>query len=127
MNKELTRELNNDTSIRRKRTVMKMVANGGKQIGKTMEAEGYSKAYAHNPQKFLNAKKTKELLGWIDYELEQIASRMEKTRNKAKYKELSDTFVNLKKLNQLLGGQATERIVITPEDKKEIDDAFENV
>jgi len=125
--KQLLKTAYKNLDIRRIEALDNIMANRGAKKGEAMRKAEYSKAYSKNPKQFLNAKKTKELLGWIDYELEQIAKRMEKTRNKAKYKELSDTFVNLKKLNQLLGGNATERIVITEAEKQEIDDAFDNV
>jgi hypothetical protein len=114
-----------DLDIRRVKTLEGIVASRGVGKGKIMKKEGYSKAYAKNPKQFLNCKKTQSLLGWIDFELKKIAERMDKTRNEAKYKELSDSFVNLKKLHQLLGGGVTDRIQITDEDKKAVDEAFE--
>jgi len=116
-----------DLDLRRVEAVNKMVASGGAEKGKAMIESGYTKAYAKNPKKFLRCKKTQELLGWIDYEIAQIAKRMDKTRDKARYKELSDSFVNLKKLSQLIGGQATERIEISDKDKKEIDAVFDEL
>jgi len=116
-----------DLDLRRIEAVNKMVENGGASKGKAMIESGYTEAYAKNPKKFLKCKKTQELLGWIDYEIQQIAKRMDKTRDKARYKELSDSFVNLKKLSQLIGGQATERIEISDKDKKEIDAVFNDL
>jgi len=55
------------SKIMAKEAISKMVENGGKSrkrisTSKALEAVGYSPAYAHNPQKFLNTKTAKELL-----------------------------------------------------------------
>ena len=123
--KEIQEILRKDTNLRRKMTIEKILENKGKSVSRALKESGYAVNYAKNPKFFLNAKKTKALLGWIDYELQQIALRMDKTRNKAKYKELSDTFVNMKKLSQLIGGNPTERIELAPAQKEEIDNLFE--
>lgn len=124
---DLRKTYKDKLDIRRVKALDGIIASRGVDKGKIMRDSGYSEAYAKNPRQFLNAKKTKSLLSWIDFELEEIAKRMDKTRNKAKYKELSDSFVNLKKLNQLIGGGATERLAITAEDKKQVDEAFEGI
>ena len=110
--------------IRRKRAVEDILETQGRNLGASMRKAGYAENYARIPQIFMRTNKTKAMLDWINYEVEKCADRMDKTRSKAKYKELSDSLVNLKKLGQLLGGQATERIVISPEEKEEVDRAF---
>ena len=89
-----------------------------------MVEAGFSVNYADNPSQFMNTKKVKKELDWLKYEQEQIRDRMEKTRNKAKYKELGDTYQGLSKITQLVGGNPTERIIISSEDKEAIDKAF---
>lgn len=114
------------TAIKRKTALSKIIETKGMNISKCLKEADYSDAYAHNPQDFMNTKAVKKELDWLKYEQEQIRLRMEKTRNKAKYKELSDTYVGLSKINQLLGGNPTERIQISEEDKRMIDEAFKS-
>lgn len=109
---------------RRAKAIELILANKGKNIQKCLIEAGYGKGYAHNPQDFLNTKEVRMKLDWLKYECEQLQIRMDKTRNKAKYKELSDTYVNLKKLHQLLGGNPTEIFKISDEEKAEVDRAF---
>lgn len=118
--------LQSDFNIRRKRAIEDIIATKGKSVGASMRKAGYGPGYSHNPQDFLNCAKTQKFIDWVNYELTKVAERMEKTRDKAKYKELADTFVNLKKLNLLLGGQATERIAISEEEKAEVDKVLDN-
>ncbi len=110
--------------IRRKSAISKIVERKGKNKGKSLRESGYSKKYATNPSQFLNTKKVRKELDFIKYEMDQIKIRMEKTRNKAKYKELADTYQGFSKINQLLGGNPTDRLVITSEEKAKVDEAF---
>ena len=112
--------------IRRKTAISKILESKGKNKGKSLKEAGYSNNYAINPSEFLNTKKVKKELDWLKYEMEQIQLRMEKTRDKAKYKELGDTYQGFSKIQQLLGGGATERIVITDEERSAVDKAFNN-
>ena len=91
-----------------------------------MKEAQYSDNYANNPLQFMNTNKVKQELDWIKYEQERIRERMEKTRNKAKYKELGDVYQGIGKISQLIGGGATERIMITEEEKQKVDEAFNN-
>jgi len=79
-----------------------------KPTGKMMREVGYSKSYSKKPKQWFNTKAGKDFLAWLDYEIEQVANRMNEERNKAKYKELADTLVNLKKLQQTLEGKPGE-------------------
>lgn len=112
---------------KRLKAIELIVERKGKDKGRSLIEAGYSEKYAINPNQFLSTDKVKKELNFIEYEKERIKERLEKTRKKAKYKELSDSYLGFSKLNQLLGGGATERIVITPEEKKEVDNAFENL
>ena len=89
-----------------------------KPTGKMMREVGYSKSYSKKPQQWFNTKPGKNFLAWLDCEIEQIANRMNEVRNKAKYKELADTLVNLKKLKQTLEGKPIEIEELTIKWKK---------
>jgi len=89
-----------------------------KPTGKMMREVGYSKSYSKKPQQWFNTKAGKDFLAWLDYEIEQVANRMNEERNKAKYKELADTLVNLKKLKQTLEGKPIEIEELTIKWKK---------
>ena len=78
--------------------------------GKMMREVGYSKSYSEKPYLWFNTKAGKKFLDWLDYEIEKITIQMDKVRNKAKYRDLADTLVNLKKLQQALGGKPGEII-----------------
>jgi hypothetical protein len=120
------KHLNNPANARRKAAIEDIIATKGKSVGESMRKAGYGPGYAHNPQDFLKCAKTQQFIDWVNYELEQVQDGMERTRNKAKYKELADTCVNLMKIKMLLGGQATERIVISEEEKAEVDSVLNN-
>ena len=109
---------------RRTTAISKILGSKGKNKKKSLIEAGFSVNYADNPSQFMNTKKVKKELDWLKYEQEQIRDRMEKTRNKAKYKELGDTYQRLNKITQLIGGNPTERIIISSEDKEAIDKAF---
>ena len=129
LNKTIKNQLKEEyknLNIRRVEAIDNIVSSRGKDKGKAMIKAGYSKAYAKNPKQFLNTSTTKGLLNWIDYELEKIAKRMDQTRDQAKYKELSDSFVNLKKLKLLAGGNPTEILEISDKERQEVLDAFNN-
>ena len=115
-----------DSDKRRIKAIELILANKGKNIQKYLIEAGYSKEYAHNPSDFLNTKEVLKKLDWFKYECEAIKERMDKTRNKAKYKELSDSFSALTKLQQLLGGNPTEIFKITEEEKSAVDKAFKD-
>ena len=110
--------------IRRKTAIEKIIESKGKNKGKCLREAGYKKGYEVNPHEFMNTKKVRKELDFIKYEMDQIKLRMEKTRNKAKYKELADTYQGFSKINQLLGGNPTDRLVITSEEKAKVDEAF---
>lgn len=110
--------------IRRKIALSKIIENKGKDKRKSMIRAGFKPSYADIPSQFMNTKKVRKELDWLKYEQEQIRLRMEKTRNKAKYKELGDLYLGLSKINQLLGGNPTDRLVITSEEKAKVDEAF---
>ena len=114
----------NKGDIRRTTAISKILGSKKKNIKKSMVEAGFSVNYADNPSQFMNTKKVKKELDWLKYEQEQIRDRMEKTRNKAKYKELGDTYQGLSKITQLVGGNPTERIIISSKDKEAIDKAF---
>lgn len=113
-------------SIRRTKALKLILDSKGKNKSKCLKEAGFSLAYAHNPQDFMNTTAVKKELDWLKYELEAIRERMEKTRSKAKYRELSDTYIGLSKINQLLGGNPTERLMITAKEREEVDQAFNN-
>lgn len=110
--------------VRRLKAIECILATKGKNIKKCLLEAGYGPAYAANSQHFMNTKEVRMKLDWFKYECEEIRKRMDKTRNKARYKELSDSYLGLKKLHQLLGGNPTEIIKITDKEKKAVDDAF---
>jgi hypothetical protein len=112
---------------KRLKAVELIIDSKGKNVGEQLKRAGYSDNYAHNPQNFLATDAVKKEIDFIKYEKAKIIERMDKTRKKAKYKELSDSYLGFSKLNQLLGGGATERIVITPTEKEEVDKAFNNL
>lgn len=112
--------------IKRKTAISKILESKGKNKRKSLILAGYKENYADNPSQFMNTKKVRKELDWLKYEQEQIRERMEKTRNKAKYRELSDTYIGLSKITQLLGGNPTERIQISDEEKQKVDEAFNN-
>ena len=116
-----------ENTKRRMKAIELIVANKGKHKGESLVQAGYSDKYATNPNQFLKTDAVQRELDFLKYEQTKIKERMEKTRNKARYKELTDTYVNFKKLGQLIGGEATERIAITPEERKDVDDAFLNL
>jgi hypothetical protein len=97
------------SEIRQKKLKQEILVNRGKKpMGKMMKEVGYSKAYSKNPQQWLRTKAGKEISKWIDFEIQQIIKRMDDERWLADYKELADTLVNLKKLQQLIEGKPTE-------------------
>jgi len=116
----------NKGDIRRITAISKILGSKNKNKKKSMIESGFSLNYANNPSQFMNTKKVRKELDFLKYELERIQEQMDRTRNKAKYKELADTYQGFSKLSQLLGGNPTEKIQISVEDKDLIDRAFQN-
>jgi hypothetical protein len=113
-------------SIKRTKALTSILENKGKNKFQSLKNAGYSINYAKNPKQFLETDAVKKELNFLEYETEQIKKRLEKTRNKAKYKELTDSYLGFKKLSQLIGGNPTERLQITAKEREEVDEAFNN-
>ena len=112
---------------KRLKAIELLIDRKGKDKGECLRLAGYSDNYAHNPQNFTKTLKTRAILDYFGTEIEEIKKRMAKTRNKARYKELGDLMLGMVKMSQLMSGEATERIAITPEERKDVDDAFLNL
>ena len=111
-----------------------MVANGGR-IGETdtkkdiLRQAGYSESIAHEPAKVLESPAIKNKLTEFINRLEEkrdmainaITPDKIKSTNARDLASIADVFI---KNSQLLGGNATERIVISPEERAEVDKAF---
>jgi len=99
------------SNIRRKRVICKLVENG-RSVSRAMRESGYSKAYSKHPEKFLKTDKAKKelkpILERLKEERDAALEQMRKTRDKAKYNELSNTTEGFTKLLQLLEGKPTE-------------------
>ena len=111
-------------AAKRKKAIEAIVITKGKRKDLSLLQAGYSEAYSGNPSQFMATNAVKKELNFLQYETDRIKERLEKTRNKAKYKELSDSYVGFKKLGQLIGGNPTERLVISAEERRAVDDAF---
>ncbi len=95
-------------TIRQQEMKKIIVGNLGKSLRDAMIKSGYSVNYADNPQQFAMTRAGKEIGEWIEFEISKVQEEMNSKRNKANYKDLADTLMNLKKLNQLLIGKPTE-------------------
>lgn len=102
-------------SERLKRLPKALVENGG-VLGKSMEAVGYAKAYAKNPQKIRETEGWKEVMEPVVRRLErardQALKRMEETVNEADYAAVSASAERLTKQIQVLTGKPTENVNI---------------
>lgn len=85
-------------------------------VSKIALKKGYSKATAKNPQQIKKAKSYREVLEPVIESLEneriEILKRMKKTRNKAKYRDLTYSLDIVTKNHQLLSGGNTENVGI---------------
>lgn len=89
---------------------------GKKTMGQILRDAGYTDNYADNPAQFFATEDGKEIKGgmivFIEKETKAIMLEMEGKREDAKYRDLSQTLVDLKKMQQLLEGKPTENIEI---------------
>jgi len=111
-------------AVKREKALSRIIENKGKDKGKCLLEAGYSNNYAINPSDFMNTLAVRKELNFLQYETDRIKERLEKTRNRAKYKELTDSYIGFKKLGQLMGGNPTERLTITAEERQAVDEAF---
>jgi len=103
-----------------------------KTLGDIILEAGYSATMAKNPYQILESKTIKEgLKPFIDKLDERRKSALNHITDKklkaSAGRDLAYITDVLTKNHQLIGGNATERVAISPEDKKQIDDAFEGV
>lgn len=99
--------------------VMAEVGKGRRPIlRKIARKHGYSQHVADSPKKITKTKAYQEVLAPLVVRLEKerdaVIERLEKTRSKAKYRDLIDGLDKLTKNLQLLTGGATQNIAIKP-------------
>lgn len=116
-------------NLKAKRTIAILMENKGASVSGAMREAGYKPKYAKNPQTFLKSKmaqkELKPIIERLEAERDAALNEMAKKRKGAKYNELNAATNDLSKTSQLLGGGATERIVITDKEKEAVDKAFE--
>lgn len=100
-----------------------------KSKGEIMREAGYSEAIQVVPSKVLNSETIKAHLNPFIKKLEAkrdlaINEITEKKLKKAGARDTAGVLDILIKNQQLLGGNATERVEISPAERKEVDDAF---
>ena len=98
-------------NLRMNRALHKIVENGG-NVSKAMSEAGYSKAYQHNPQKFLRTAAFKKIQKPIEVLLQAEARAamrvMKGKRPQASYGTLGYVASDFTKLNELLSGRPTD-------------------
>jgi hypothetical protein len=100
-----------------------------KKLREIMKNAGYSKAIQKNPQLIMNSPRIKEHLKPFIKRIEEKKSMalneltQEKVR-KAGARDIAGVVDILVKNEQLLKGGATARVIISPQEKQEVDDAF---
>jgi len=105
--------------------------NNTKSLNKLLLEAGYSQNQADNPYQILESETIKEgLKGFLDQLDDKrrlaITSITKKKLEKSPARDDAYILDILTKNHQLLGGGATERIQITEDEKKAVDDAFNN-
>jgi len=100
-----------------------------KSLGKVMEEAGYSRGSIKNPQIIIESPliqdKLKKFIDKLeekrDLTINAITPEKIKETNARDLASMADIFI---KNTQLLGGNATERIIISPDEKNAVDEAF---
>ena len=108
------------------------VKGSSKSLGDIILEAGYSETMAKNPYQILESKTIQEgLQPFIDKLDDRRKAALkhltDKKLEKSAGRDLAYITDILTKNHQLLGGQPTERLTISPEDRKQIDDAFDNI
>jgi len=113
-----------------------LLENMGKQrktktLGGIAKEAGYSNAMASNPHLILQSrtirKELKEFINKLREKRDMALDGLTKEKiEKASARDIAGTLDILIKNQQLLGGNTTEHITITEEEKREVDEAFES-
>jgi hypothetical protein len=128
------RRLRDKLTPKQDKVVNKLLEDIGKDgerrtLGEIMEESGYSKAIQKNPQLIIESpaiqNKLKQFIDKLeekrDMAINAITPEKIKATNARDLASIADVFI---KNTQLLGGNATERIVISDEERDAVDKAF---